>query len=111
MQIKFDLLKGKAGWNLPIERGIGHDPWAPDQSVQPRRHTAADLDRDVAILVGHTILPRDGHYDGPLLAADRSVPVGRSGLSDQLRNAGWQGMNAQRIALLESLRQSATAPN
>jgi VCBS repeat-containing protein len=111
MQIKFDLSKGKAGWNLPIDRGFGHDPWSPDHSIQPRRHAATDLDRDVATLVGHTILPRDGHYDGPLLAADRAVPAGRSGLSEQLRNAGWQGMNAQRMALLESLRQSATAPN
>jgi VCBS repeat-containing protein len=111
LQIKFDLSKSKAGWNLPIDRGYGHDPWAPDQSMQPRRHAAADLDRDVAVLVGHTMLPRDGHFDGAGLSVDRALPVGRSGLSEQLKNVGWQRMNAQRTALLESLRQSATAPN
>ena len=38
-----------------------------------------------------------------------NAPLGRAGLSEQLRNVGWQGMHAKRLALLESVRQQAVA--
>jgi hypothetical protein len=37
-----------------------------------------------------------------------ATPAGRAGLSEQLNGAGWRAMNAQRTALLDSLRAGTT---
>jgi hypothetical protein len=65
------------------------------------------------------LLPTDGGGQGMLPAElERAVaaaievpaaaPAGRAGLSEQLNRAGWRAMNAQRTALLDSLRGGAT---
>jgi hypothetical protein len=44
--------------------------------------------------------------------ADRTIQLrGRAGLTEQLKTAGWHGMHGQRMALLASLRQTASRPN
>ena len=45
---------------------------------------------------------------GCLLASPPAALAGRAGLSQQLDRAGWRSMNAERMALLQSLRDSAS---
>ena len=53
-------------------------------------------------------------HDAPALDADRAhashhggdpAPAGRAGFSDQIKSHGWNAVAAQRMALLDSLRQ------
>jgi hypothetical protein len=43
------------------------------------------------------------------LHATDLTPAGRAGLSDQFKTHGWRAASAERMALLESLRQVATS--
>jgi hypothetical protein len=49
----------------------------------------------------------DGVRDG--VDATDLTPAGRAGLSDQFKTHGWRAASAERMALLESLRQVATS--
>ena len=96
----------REGRNLPLpgmnERDHAH-------KASPNRHAAvavpADIEKLVERLAEHNRVVQDsvavGSHD---LSA---LPVGRAGLSEQLKNVGWRGMHAQRTALLDSVRQHA----
>jgi hypothetical protein len=86
----------KGGWNLEFNRPV--DPWG------------LGAPRDLAMPVpwGHAAPHQGGH----MLDAGKAIhgmPSGRAGLSEQLDSTGWRRMNADRLALLESLRQGAAA--
>jgi hypothetical protein len=86
----------KGGWNLEFDRPV--DPWglgAPRGLAMP-------------VPWGHAAPHQGGH----MLDAGKAIhamPSGRAGLSEQLDGTGWRRMNADRLALLESLRQGAAA--
>jgi VCBS repeat-containing protein len=87
-------LNGKSGHLLPF--GPAH--WLPGLDLTDRDAGVAPMDA--------------GHFNMGLLPgwppgdAAAAAPAGRAGLSEQLNAIGWRGMNAERMALIQSLRQS-----
>jgi hypothetical protein len=104
----------KHGWNvLPGDRTV--DPWATDR--RGRDHVI-DL---AALAAGRDVTPLHAmdHVlwrDLSALDTDRAhgnhgidpVPAGRAGLSDQMKSLGWHAATAERMALLDSLRQGVS---
>jgi hypothetical protein len=98
----------------------GRDQAVPDArgQIRPRHDLALNsgdgLHRDIALPVtaDHVLW-----HDGAAIDIDRArslqaadlAPAGRAGLSDQLKTHGWRAASAERMALLESLRQVATS--
>ena len=113
--IDLTVQKGdKHGSNeLPGHRVL--DPWG---QIRPQRELALNAGdgqhRNIALPVtaDHVLW-----HDGAAIDIDRArslqatdhTPVGRAGLSDQLKTHGWRAASAERTALLESLRQVATS--
>jgi large repetitive protein len=102
----------KHGWNV-LPGGL--DPWG---QIQPRRDLAGNsgdgLHRDIALPVtADHVLWHDGAAidiaRARSLQATDLTPAGRAGLSEQLKTHGWRAASAERMALLESLRQVATS--
>jgi hypothetical protein len=114
LPVKTQQKADKHGWNVPPDHGA-LDPWG---HIQRRRdlatHLGDGLHRDIALPVPadhvrwHDGAAIDIDRAGSLQAADHTPP-GRAGLSDQLKNHGWHAASAERMALLESLRQVATS--
>jgi len=102
----------KHGWNV-LPGGL--DPWG---QIRPRRDLASNsgdgLHREFALPVtADHVLWHDGtaidiDHARSLHATDLT-PAGRAGLSDQFKTHGWRAASAERMALLESLRQVATS--
>jgi hypothetical protein len=102
----------KHGWNV-LPGGL--DPWG---QIRPRRdltsNSGDDLHREFALPVtADHVLWHDGaaidiDHARSLHATDLP-PAGRAGLSDQFKTHGWRAASAERMALLESLRQVATS--
>jgi hypothetical protein len=86
------------GWNLPPGLRIIAPP------ATDTRHAQAVSPHDLLAPVDHAAA-----NEQDLHAAERSaVPAhGRAGLTAQLGAMGWRGMQADRMALLESLRHAA----
>jgi len=74
-----------------------HNGWlAPRDAV---RHLGAlELGRT------HVAAGADAHEGSPTA---RALPAGRAGLSAQMSGAGWGAMHADRLALLQSVRNAA----
>jgi len=91
LTVTIDLVPGKNGTSLD----------------QPQRHGWLGP-RDAA----HRVVALEGGRSHLAAAGDsasiaRAVPAGRAGLSAQLNGAGWRAMHADRMALLQSVRDSA----
>ena len=102
----------KHGWNV-LPGGL--DPWG---QIRPRRDLASNsgdgLHREFALPVtADHVLWHDGTAididHAQSLHATDLTPAGRAGLSDQFKTHGWRAASAERMALLESLRQVATS--
>jgi hypothetical protein len=87
-------------WNLPGLQNV-----APLPAETQHRHALSAPHRDLVLPVDYAA----GH--GRTLHTDRGDasygPAGRAGLSAQLDGLGWRGMQADRMALLDSLRHAA----
>jgi hypothetical protein len=102
----------KHGWNV-LPGGL--DPWG---EIRPPRDLAGNsgdgLHRGFALpvtadhVLWHDRAAIDIDHAQSLHATDLP-PAGRAGLSDQFKAHGWRAASAERMALLESLRQVATS--
>jgi hypothetical protein len=94
----------KHSWNTPSQPDFGHDPWSPES--QSRRHVSVEPAHDAGEHLERFAWHRRADRNGALpVEIMQAPPLGRAGLSDQLKSAGWRGMHAQRMSLLENLRQ------
>jgi hypothetical protein len=94
----------KHGWNVPRGDGLV-DPLATNRRD---RAFAAESHGEFAPL--HA-MDRVAWHQAAVVDFDRGhhgrdlAPAGRAGLSDQIKGLGWHAASAERMALLESLRQ------
>ena len=96
---------------VTIDLGAGSNGTGNDQpgSSKPQQHGWLGP-RDAGHRLGgfeprQAHLTAASHHDGASIAP--ALPAGRAGLTAQLDGAGWRAMHADRMALLQSVRDSA----